>query len=80
MPLHLYSKSVVDIIFGEGPLGFIIGKDDDDYSLLKTFDTKEDGTRLPLEVGVDPCISFRVAAPSTRATILSRSTANRLYF
>lgn len=53
MAFNLYSKSVVDIVFGEGPLGFIIGKNEDDFSLLKGFDTKEDGTRLPLEVGLD---------------------------
>ena len=52
MPLHLYSKSVVDIVFGEGPLGFVIGKNEENFSLLKSFDTKEDGTRLPLEVEV----------------------------
>lgn len=53
MAFNLYSKSVVDIVFGEGPLGFIIGKNEDDFSLLKGFDTKEDGTRLPLEVVLD---------------------------
>ena len=53
MSFNLYSQSVVDIVFGEGPLGFIIGKNEDDFSMLKGFDTKEDGTRLPLEVHKD---------------------------
>ena len=53
MPLHLYSKSVGDIVFGEGPLGLVIGKNEENFSLLKNFDTKEDGTRPPLEVEMD---------------------------
>ena len=50
MSLRLYSKYFTDVVFGEGPLGFIIGKTEDGYSIMKRFDTKDEGTRLPLEV------------------------------
>lgn len=50
MSLQLYSKAFVDIIFGEGLLGFRLGKTDDDYAVVKGFDKKEDGSSQPLEV------------------------------
>ena len=53
MALKLYSKYFVDIVFGEGQLGFRIGKNDEEYSIVKGYVQKEDGTRLPLEVNVD---------------------------
>lgn len=52
MSLQLYSKYLVDIVFGEGQLGFRIGKNDEDFSIVKGYVQKDDGTRLPLEVYV----------------------------
>ena len=52
MSLQLYSKYFVDIVFGEGQLGFRIGKNDEGFSVVKGYAQKEDGTRLPLEVEV----------------------------
>lgn len=53
MTLQLYSKHFVDIVFGEGQLGFRIGKNDEDFSVIKGYSQKDDGTRLPLEVVED---------------------------
>ena len=50
MALKLYSKHFVDIVFGECQLGFRIGKNDEDFSVVKGYAEKEDGTRPPLEV------------------------------
>ena len=50
MALQLYSNTFVDIIYGEGLLGFRLGKTDDDYPVVKGFDKKEDGSSQPLEV------------------------------
>ena len=50
MDLQVYSKSCVDIVFGEGSLGFRMGKTDDGYSVVKGYGEKDAGTNLPLEV------------------------------
>lgn len=55
MALQLFSKYFVDIVFGEGQLGFRIGKNDEDFSVVKGYAQKDDGTRLPLEVSVESC-------------------------
>ena len=45
MSLQVYSESFVDVVFGDGPLGFRLGKTDEDFPVVKGFETKEDGTK-----------------------------------
>ena len=60
MSLQLYSKTFVDINYGEGLLGFRLGKTDDDYPVVKGFDKKEDGSSQPLEVQSLPYMNCRL--------------------
>ena len=53
MALKVYSEYCIDVIFDDGPLGFAIGGTEEGFSIVSNFVKKDDGTILPLEVGME---------------------------
>ena len=50
MALKVYSKYCREVIFGNGPLGFSLGKTEDGFVIVKDYERRTDGSILPLEV------------------------------
>ena len=50
MALKVYSKYCREVIFGNGPLGFSLGKTEDGFVIVKDYERRADGSTLPLEV------------------------------
>lgn len=48
--MKLYSDNLVDIVFGEGPLGFRIGESDYGNAIVAGFTEREDEPPFPLQV------------------------------
>ena len=48
--MKLYSDNFVDIIFGEGPLGFRIGESQYGNAIVAAFTEKEGLPKYPLQV------------------------------
>lgn len=48
--MKLYSDNFVDIIFGEGPLGFRIGESEDGNAIVAAFTEREGEDPFPLQV------------------------------
>ena len=53
MALKVYSEYCVDVLFDNGPLGFVLGRTEDGFSIISAFEKKDDGTILPLEVSMN---------------------------
>ena len=50
MALKVYSKYCREVIFGNGPLGFTLGKTEDGFSIVTDYERRDDGSAFPLEV------------------------------